>query len=107
MSDCFDHYIDAMEDNSPGGRGYEEGYGFTYNPLYYHSKNEDFTIKRETEKAILFTARGTDVWCPKALIRYRGKDTTYILRRHYVIMLRKVVEAIKLGSTINRGGNKE
>jgi len=26
MSDCFDHYMDAMGDNSPGGRTYEEGY---------------------------------------------------------------------------------
>ena len=79
MSDTFDHAGDAFDDMSPGGRGYEEGYGFNYDPLYYHAKVKFKEIKRKTEKALLVVikhkARNHDiVTCPTCKFLMR-RDT--------------------------------
>ena len=98
MSDCFDHAGDAFDSMSPGGRDYEEGYRFNYNPLYYHTKITYSEIQAETEKAIRIVIDHSDeisvaMWIPKALIKERKKTTMYVLRTFYVVELGKALLA--------------
>lgn len=54
MSDTFDHFYDAMEDNSPGGRYYEEGYGCnTYPKRRIYPKDKRSLELANTLKGLL------------------------------------------------------
>lgn len=94
MSDCFDHFMDAMEDNMPGGRAYEEGYyewnfsrtSFIYNPLFYFKQVKYNKIEAETKKAMLVDG----IWVPKSLIRELKEDTMYI---HTKFLINKAKES--------------
>jgi len=97
MSDCFDHFMDAMEDNMPGGRTYEEGYEtdqwrsksiFTADPLYYH-KYIDCHIIEEVGAAYLINFDGHEFHIPQSICDEIKDNSMYVHRKIFNEILKK------------------
>ena len=89
MSDCFDHELDAWEsydqeqDYSPHrkARGYSDRDDFIKDPLYYYDLVYFEEKVHETDKALLLTVHGNDVWIPKALCKFLGAETVWVQKQ--------------------------
>ena len=47
---------------------------FTPDPLYYHMRLDNPTIVRESVNGILFSFNGHELWVPRKVIRFKGRE---------------------------------
>jgi hypothetical protein len=92
MSDCFDHYFDAVDQMLMHGDPYFDdlrGRNSGHVREVFYSEHEDVVLKRETEKAWLFKDGGWEFWVPKSVGLYNKEGRSLRLPTWFNVEMKR------------------